>query len=386
MKRKILFKIISVVTLLACGMGFAACEFGNADNSAAWGSVYTIETAYAEAQELGYSGSLEQFIKSISGEDGKDGIGIFSTGINAYGELIVTLTDRTEINLGKVVGNNGKDGEDGLSAFEIYLKYHPEYSGTEKEWIESLKAQPCEHTFSPWEIGLEPTCTSMGYDIRVCTQCGNVEYKFIQSTGHIFNSDEYERTDKYHMQCCDVCGTNITERHSYGENGFCKCGDSDIFYGVGDCVNDFIYESLSLNNDGSVTYFQKKLYDAFANGKKMILITYFYTTCGPMVSTFPALREAYEEYSDVVEIISISDYALDTKFGVSAYKNSIGIPWDIVFDGEEQFSKPFNVSVYPTFFIIDRNGILQQIEYGGITDPDVFMEWFDTYTSDEYAS
>ena len=36
---------------------------------------------------------------------------------------------------------NGAEGDDGLSAYEIYIKYHPEYTGTEEEWIESLKGE-----------------------------------------------------------------------------------------------------------------------------------------------------------------------------------------------------------------------------------------------------
>ena len=35
----------------------------------------------------------------------------------------------------------GVNGSDGLSAFEIYQKYHPEYTGTEEEWLESLKGE-----------------------------------------------------------------------------------------------------------------------------------------------------------------------------------------------------------------------------------------------------
>ena len=36
-------------------------------------------------------------------------------------------------------GPKGDTGDDGLSAFVIYQKYHPEYTGTEEEWLESLK-------------------------------------------------------------------------------------------------------------------------------------------------------------------------------------------------------------------------------------------------------
>ncbi len=34
-------------------------------------------------------------------------------------------------------GAQGPQGNNGLSAYQIYLKYHPEYSGTEEEWIEA---------------------------------------------------------------------------------------------------------------------------------------------------------------------------------------------------------------------------------------------------------
>ena len=41
---------------------------------------------------------------------------------------------------------NGKDIMSffmkGDSAFEIYKKYHPEFTGTEEEWLESLKGDP----------------------------------------------------------------------------------------------------------------------------------------------------------------------------------------------------------------------------------------------------
>ena len=51
--------------------------------------------------------------KGDKGEPGKDGRGIESVRINDKGELIVTFTDGEEQNVGKVVGSDGKDGQDG---------------------------------------------------------------------------------------------------------------------------------------------------------------------------------------------------------------------------------------------------------------------------------
>ena len=45
-----------------------------------------------------------------NGKDGKDGIGIAKAEINADGELVITYTDGKTVNLGKVVGTDGKDG------------------------------------------------------------------------------------------------------------------------------------------------------------------------------------------------------------------------------------------------------------------------------------
>ena len=47
------------------------------------------------------------------GINGKDGISIVKSEINANGELVLTYSDGTSINLGRVVGTDGKDGADG---------------------------------------------------------------------------------------------------------------------------------------------------------------------------------------------------------------------------------------------------------------------------------
>lgn len=113
-----------------------------------------------------------------TGEKGADGRGIESFYISGDGYLIVRFTDSPEeILLGKIKGEDGKDGtngqdgtdgkdgtngkdgingrdgadgrdgidgkdgtdgRDGLSAYEIYVKYHPEYTESEREWIEAL--------------------------------------------------------------------------------------------------------------------------------------------------------------------------------------------------------------------------------------------------------
>ena len=89
------------------------------------------KSAYDLAVENGYDGTLTEWLTSLIGKSGEKGdrgatgTGISEIYVNEKGELIITLTDNTVHNVGKIVGEdgqngingadgqNGKDGEDG---------------------------------------------------------------------------------------------------------------------------------------------------------------------------------------------------------------------------------------------------------------------------------
>ena len=68
------------------------------------------------------------------GESGKNGVSIVGASLNATGELVLTLSDDTRINVGSVKGQTGQNGAPGRSAFEIYRDTYG-YDGTEEEWL-----------------------------------------------------------------------------------------------------------------------------------------------------------------------------------------------------------------------------------------------------------
>ena len=92
------------------------------------------------------------------GEPGKDGTSLLTgngepaANLGKDGDSYINLdtwdfyvkTSETWNYVGNIKGEQGNDGqaggdgEDGLSAYEIYIKYHPEYTGTEEEWINDL--------------------------------------------------------------------------------------------------------------------------------------------------------------------------------------------------------------------------------------------------------
>jgi translation elongation factor EF-1beta len=57
--------------------------------------------------------NTESLFENLRGEDGKDGISVVNAAINESGELVLTLSNEKDINVGKVRGEDGEDGDDG---------------------------------------------------------------------------------------------------------------------------------------------------------------------------------------------------------------------------------------------------------------------------------
>lgn len=77
--------------------------------------------------------------QGIQGEPGEDGhTPVITIGENGNWYIDGDDTGVLAEGVQGSQGEPGTDGEDGLSAYEIYIKYHPEYEGTEEEWLEDL--------------------------------------------------------------------------------------------------------------------------------------------------------------------------------------------------------------------------------------------------------
>ncbi|MDE7162466.1 MAG: leucine-rich repeat protein [Clostridia bacterium] len=187
MKRKIIGGVLAAV-VLACGFAVAACTNGKPEKSEhEWGDEYTMTAAYAKAAELGYTGTLEEFIASISGKDGKDGtdgtdgedgVGIKSVTVNAAGELVVTDTNDRVIYKGKLPA--------------------------------------CDHVYSDWQTVITADCRTAGYDYRTCLKCGDLDYYVTPIFAHGWDNG----TVVYKAECiknglllytCENCGDTRTE-------------------------------------------------------------------------------------------------------------------------------------------------------------------------------
>ncbi len=71
------------------------------------------QSAYALAQEAGYTGSESDWAARLAKLAQSDPVSLTAANFNNRGQLILTLSDGTTLNLGNAVGKNGKNGSDG---------------------------------------------------------------------------------------------------------------------------------------------------------------------------------------------------------------------------------------------------------------------------------
>lgn len=236
MKRKLLIALLSL-TVAACGFGLVACDKEGEKNSNV--EITNINQAYNVATELGYGGTLDEFIIAIKGEkgdkgdkgeDGIDGVGVENIIVDADGEIVIVLTNGDECHLGKI---NSADGRGIIKAeFNANGEVVFTYSDGTSENIG--KIPDCAHIYGEWTTIEEATCTSIGYGIRVCSACGYKDYEFTRAKGHYFDrgitlKEATCTEDGYKQYICYDCNAVKAETvpaigHSF-ENGTCaNCG------------------------------------------------------------------------------------------------------------------------------------------------------------------
>lgn len=142
--------------------------------------------------------------------------------------------------------------------------------------------------------------------------------------------------------------------------------------GVGDVMYDFSVVAA----DGTEVTLSKMLEE-----KDMVLINFFYTTCGPCVNEFPFMQQAYEAYEDSVGIIALDP--LDDTNTVAMFQSSMGLTFPMA-ACNPAWSQTFNVPGYPTSIVVDRYGLICAMEVGGITSLRPFTTLFETFSGDAY--
>lgn len=147
---------------------------------------------------------------------------------------------------------------------------------------------------------------------------------------------------------------------------------SDASLKVGDVMVDF---SVALP-DGT----QVKLSEVLAE-KKMVLLNFWYSTCGPCANEFPYMQTAYEAFSEDAAVIALDP--LEDNNAVAMYQANMGLIFSMA-ACPAAWSNTFNLSGYPTSVVVDRYGVICLIEVGAVTSQRPFTKLFEHFTAENY--
>ena len=115
-------------------------------------------------------------------------------------------------------GSQGEQGNDGLSAFEIFKKYYPEYTGSEEEWTYAVATNDVCALFGHKEVtdeAIDSTCEAIGFtEGSHCETCQKVliAQEVIAKKAHEYGDWEV------------VCDSTMTE-YGIEKRGCYQCGD-----------------------------------------------------------------------------------------------------------------------------------------------------------------
>ncbi len=151
-------------------------------------------------------------------------------------------------------------------------------------------------------------------------------------------------------------------------------------YRLGDVMYDFSVKTC----DGKTFILSEELKE-----KDMVLLNFWASWCGPCQREFPAMKEAYLEYSSKVSILAASIETVkpaDSQNGVAEFKANQGFTFDMV--GHPNASavvSRFDTASVPVSVVIDRYGVVSYIHSGSIESREDFAELFDMFIGDSYV-
>ena len=157
-------------------------------------------------------------------------------------------------------------------------------------------------------------------------------------------------------------------------------------YEIGDRVYNFTFKGV----DG----WDYDLESA-VNSKYVVVINFFASWCSPCRAEFPAIEEAYREYSNDVEVLALSTEPTDTAAKLkNDFVNRYNLTFPMGIDAKMDIVYPYltakqvqgiDAFYIPYTVIIDRYGRLVEKITGSEPSADAWKQKFEKYTSEDYS-
>ncbi|MFN8446312.1 MAG: TlpA disulfide reductase family protein [Caldilineaceae bacterium] len=95
---------------------------------------------------------------------------------------------------------------------------------------------------------------------------------------------------------------------------------------------------------------------------KPVVLNFWATWCGPCRNEMPALQKASEKYAGDVAIIGVDQS--EPPETVRQFIHELGVNFDILLDANNDAATAFDVTLMPTTYFIDAQGIIRGVHLG----------------------
>jgi peroxiredoxin len=110
---------------------------------------------------------------------------------------------------------------------------------------------------------------------------------------------------------------------------------------------------------------------------QVVLIDFWATWCGPCVSSMPHIQELSDKYQDAgLVVLGINAWERDPG-QVRPFLEKHGISYRVLLDSDNRVIGDYGVSGIPSFFLIDRKGVVRYASTGFSQDPEVMIRELD---------
>ncbi|OJV92443.1 MAG: hypothetical protein BGO39_31470 [Chloroflexi bacterium 54-19] len=99
---------------------------------------------------------------------------------------------------------------------------------------------------------------------------------------------------------------------------------------------------------------------------KPVLINFWATWCPPCEAELPMLEQTYQANQDKLVILGVN--MREDAGTVAGRVDKAGLKYPVVLDGNGDVTNRYQVRVFPTSLFIDKNGIVQRIILGPLTE------------------
>lgn len=111
----------------------------------------------------------------------------------------------------------------------------------------------------------------------------------------------------------------------------------------------------------SLTGLDGKQYTVGGKREKALFINFWASWCGPCELEAPELVKLYDKYQDKLDIYAVNVTTLDNEADAKRFVETYGFQFPVLMDYKNEVTKKYMVLGYPTNFIVDKNGVIQEV-------------------------